>query len=557
MSGYKRIGDDTKEISPAVKNGFVVAALIITSLLAFGFSLGTLIAVTSSNSAPLQIPQNPGSCGEVRRTQAYSIRLTAAIDNYVHPVPCHVNNGDEALYADRRAQYSKSLPHDPTTGLVNPAAYQQLLNAANSGNFDNVQLAPNATNKLTNPLGGLAFDLIGGDSHSFAIPPAPTFNSAEQAAEYVELSWLSLSRDVPFDQYGLEPITVGAITELNNLTDYKAHLPVNASNLYRAPWKGCDIGPYISQFFYQPCYYGPNHIDMKLPVMTPGINFMTNMTTWLNIQNGGTAIETETYLNTTRYIITGRDLGSFVKKDMLFQSYHQAAMILLDTLHAPYNPTNPYLNSLNQQGFSSFGPPHVSTLVTEVATRALHAAWFQKWFVNRRLRPEAFGARVDRTKKGIFNFNIHPQALNSNVGSILNATYGGYFIPQQYASGAPTHPSYAAGHSTVSGACITILKAMFDGNYIIPTPLVPNANGSTTVPYVGPPLTVEHELNKLSANVGIGRNHASVHFYSDNYASAKLGEQIAITTLRDYKKTFAEPFVGWKFNDLDGNPVFI
>lgn len=558
MSGYKRIGDDTKPLfSPVTTNSIITAVLIFSVLLAAGLSIAILVKVSSSSSAPLQIPQNPGSCGEDRRTQAYSIRLTAAIDNYVRPVPCHVNNGDEVLYADRRAQYSKSLPHDPTTGLVNPAAYQQFLNGVNSGNFDNVQLAPNATNKLTNPLGGLAFDLIGGDSHSFAVPPPPTFNSAEQAAEYVELAWMSICRDVPFDQYGAEPNTVGAIAELNTLVDYKAKLPVNASNLFRGTWKGCDIGPVISQFFYQPCYYGPNHIDMRMNSFTPGLNFMTNMTTWLPVQNGNAALETNTYMTTPRYIITARDLTFFTYRDMLFQAYHQAAMVLLDTLHVPYNPTNPYLNSVSQKGFASFGGPHVSTLVTEVATRALHAAWFQKWYVSRRLRPEAFGARVDRMKKGIYNFNIHPQALNSTAGSILNATYGGYFLPMSFADASPSHPSYAAGHSTVSGACITILKALFDGNFIIPTPLVPNANGSTVVPYVGPPLTVEHELNKLSANVGIGRNMASVHFMSDNYASAKLGEQVAITTLRDYKKTFAEPFVGWKFNDLDGNPVFI
>ena len=143
------------------------------------------------------------------------------------------------------------------------------------------------------------------------------------------------------------------------------------------------------------------------------------------------------------------------------------------------------------------------------------------------------------------------------AGSFLNSTYGGYFIPQAFAVGSPTHPSYAAGHSTVSGACVTILKAFFDGEYVIPNPVVPNANGSATVPYVGAPLTVEHELNKLSANVGIGRNIAGVHWLSDNYASAKLGEQVAIATLRDYKATYAEQFSGWRFKDLEGNTIFI
>jgi hypothetical protein len=35
--------------------------------------------------------------------------------------------------------------------------------------------------------------------------------SAERADEAVELYWMALARDVPFTQYGLEPITQGAI----------------------------------------------------------------------------------------------------------------------------------------------------------------------------------------------------------------------------------------------------------------------------------------------------------------------------------------------------------
>ncbi len=31
-----------------------------------------------------------------------------------------------------------------------------------------------------------------------------------------------------------------------------------------------------------------------------------------------------------------------------------------------------------------------------------------------------------------------------------------------FPEGSPTHPSYGAGHATVAGACVTILKAWFD-----------------------------------------------------------------------------------------------
>jgi hypothetical protein len=74
---------------------------------------------------------------------------------------------------------------------------------------------------------------------------------------------------------------------------------------------------------------------------------------------------------------------------------------------------------------------------------------------------------------------------------------------------------------------------------------------------VGPSLTVEGELNKLSANVGIGRNIAGVHWRSDYDASVYLGEQVAIQMLKDYKPTFNEGFVGWSFRGFDGNLIYI
>lgn len=545
-----------KALRSVPTNNFSVA-ILITSIICAGFTLGILVIVTQiPTSPPLQLPQSVGSCGEERRNQAYSVRLTATIDNYIRPVPCNVNNGDEALYTDKRAQYSKSLLHDSTTGLVNVANYQQLLNAVNAKNFDSVALAPNATNKLTNPLAGVAFDLIGGDSHSFAVPPAPTFDSLEQSSEYIENAWMALARDVPFDQYGLESITIGAIAELNNISGYRAHLPVNGSNLFRGLLPGTDIGPYLSQFFYQPCYYGVNHVDMKITPPTPGLDFMTNMTTWLHVQNGGTPLETETYMNTSRYLITGRDLAYWVKLDMLPEMYHLALMSML-RIGVPVNPTNPYINSLNQIGFSTFGPPFFTSMVIEVANHALHTAWNAKWFIARRLRPEAFAARVDRQKKGIYAFNVNPQASNSTVGSILNTTYGGYFLPQAYSIGSPTHPSYLAGHATVAGACVTVLKALFDNDFVIPSPLVPNANGSSLIAYVGANLTIEHELNKAAENVAYGRNHAGVHARSEAIESLLVGEQVAIAFLRDYKGTFQEQFVGWRFRGFNGNTIFI
>ncbi|MEM9413802.1 MAG: bromoperoxidase, partial [Planctomycetota bacterium] len=56
------------------------------------------------------------------------------------------------------------------------------------------------------------------------------------------------------------------------------------------------------------------------------------------------------------------------------------------------------------------------------------------------------------------------------------------------------------------------------------------------------PLTVEGELNKLAANIAIGRNWAGVHYYSDYIESIRLGEEIAIGVLEEQKLTYPENF---------------
>ena len=44
---------------------------------------------------------------------------------------------------------------------------------------------------------------------------------------------------------------------------------------------------------------------------------------------------------------------------------------------------------------------------------------------------------------------------------------------------------------------------------------------------------MEGELNKLAANISIGRNMAGVHYFSDYYDSLRMGEQIAIGMLEE------------------------
>ena len=134
-------------------------------------------------------------------------------------------------------------------------------------------------------------------------------------------------------------------------------------------------------------------------------------------------------------------------------------------------------------------------------------------------------------------------------------------LPMAFPEGSPTHPAYGAGHATVAGACVTVLKAFFDGSVQFIGPMQPTADGQHLVPYQGMDahsgkLTVELELNKLAANIAIGRNMAGVHWRSDYTQSMLLGQRVAIDMLYRQSATYTEDYC-MMFNSFGGKPIEI
>ena len=70
-------------------------------------------------------------------------------------------------------------------------------------------------------------------------------------------------------------------------------------------------------------------------------------------------------------------------------------------------------------------------------------------------------------------------------------------------------------------------------------------------------LTVGGELNKIAANVAIGRNMAGVHWRSDYQESLLLGETLAISILRDQRGCYNKDFDGFTFHKFDGSQVTV
>jgi hypothetical protein len=521
---------------------------------------------------------SPTTTPAQRADMSEQIRVAAAQTERNVPVPLHPDNGDEALYQTKVGNYSKGLPHN-NIGEVDLAAYQSMLAALASGavaDFENITLG--GAVPLVDPQSGLAYDLEGTDSHQLAIPPPPAVASDVKAAEAVELYWMALMRDVHFSHYAGNELAAAASRELSNLPGFSrrldgSHEPVTPLSLFRGFTDGDLKGPYVSQFLYQTLEFGAAQLVQRfqtlLPLSRGGTDWMTDFPSWLDCQNGvgdlaaawTTPSAAPNRLDPVRrYIRCGRDISQYVHVDVLFEAYFNACLYLIH-VNATKNAGNPYLGSNTQTGFGTFGSPHIKTMIAEVATRALKAVWFQKWFVHRHLRPEAYGGLVHNALTGIAQEAALPSSiLDSQAVERCFFRNGTYLMPHAFPEGCPQHPSYAQGHGSVAGACTTVIKAFFDENWEIQNPVVPDGEGLRLVAYQGTDaLTLGGELNKLAANIALGRNHAAVHFRADYTQAILLGERVAVSILRDQLATFNElPAIqakGWSFTGFNGDTI--
>ncbi len=341
--------------------------------------------------------------------------------------------------------------------------------------------------------------------------------------------------------------------------------------------------------------YGALQIDQRVPVANAQ-NYLIDWNIWLQAQNGQDLRDNAILFNVAearRFITFPRDVATYVHDDALYESYLNACLILL-SMGTPFDSGfakqsgqgELFLNSLDVNGaldletharqaggFALYGGPHILTLVTEVATRALKAVRYQKFNNHLRLRPEALAARIHRAIQIETDFpNIG--TMFSNLGAAIGPTVAEVtalntaagqptsLLPMAFQEGSPMHPSYGAGHATVAGACVTILKAFFDTSCLFvrrggqdifsryqsgdsAVEYTASANGSSLDEATGQPfLSLEGELNKLAANISIGRNMAGVHYFSDYYDSLRMGEQIALGILEEQALCYpTDPFI--------------
>jgi membrane-associated phospholipid phosphatase len=538
------------------------------------------------------LAQAPGA----RASAARNIRIDSANANFADsPATAQAINNDESTYPDFRGNFSKTLKHD-ANGMVTRASYLSLLNALNSRNpadFQSILVGREndpQRNRLVSPQAAFAFELSGLDGNANRINPAPGFASAVTEAEMAELYWYSVTRDVPFIEYETRPIIRRAADDLNTFAR-KDIFPRNSSGdvtpqtIFRgtqpdanftgvAP-AGALVGPFVSQFLLLPFMIGQKVVDQRYPNLVRGgaNQYMTEYQEALAIQRGfdpnanGNATS---FLPNQKFISSMRDLSEWVHRDYPLQAgLHALSVVFGFGDDNAFDQSLPYLrvNSATQQGFVNFGLPDISHLVVHAPRQALTGAWFQKWATHRRLRPEAYGIRINRQVTGAVNYGIGAQLLGSEayqraVDEVrrLNQTPGSNandgLLPMGFPEGCPAHPAYPGGHSSFAAAGATVLKAFVNEDYVIPNPMQPNRNGSQLQPWTGAPLTIGGELNKLVANVTHARDGAGMHWRTDGIGNL-IGEAVAIALLRDYSRTYNEEISGLTLRKFNGQRIRI
>ena len=545
----------------------------------------------------------------VRRKKASKIRNLTRDDAFdafiISPPPV---NGDEERFKQLElpgfASFTKALDHD-SNGLVKPLSFESLLKAIREGTqaaFEEVQLG-GGVRLLANPLNAYSFQLIGNDSNGARMASAPKFASRNTAVDMVERYWMALSRDVRFDQYDNSPIIADACDDLNNLGfEQEFGFECTPDTIFRGPYEGCDVGPHVSQFLLQNFLFGNQPILQLQRYPRENLDYLTDLETWNQVNNGDIDPTGSDIFDGTRHIITLRDAGQWVHIDFPHQSGLWATIILLG-LGVDISDASPYANGsiTTSEAFGSLGGPDITIQSGFAGVSALKHAWFQKWCVHRRLRPEVYAQRLELFRRGVLGSSPDNPFMDStfielfgegaeiwrkttvlerilehnreqNVAENRGDRDGTWLLPIAYPEGSPTHPAYPGGHSAFVAAAATIAKAFFaDGE--LPNPKVPVNDGQQLQDFEGPTLTIHGELNKLIANVTLFRDGAGMHWRSDGTALGSdsesrtssgletggnlLGESMAVSMLRDLKRTYREEVGPFRFNSISGKAIAI
>lgn len=457
--------------------------------------------------------------------------------------------------------------------------------------------------QFVSPHVAVHFPNDGMDSWMATMPKPPAYDSPRTAAELIDCYWMSQLRDVDFADITNDDRYAGGSRSYENdaariRSAVSEDLPwFDESTPFRGSFPGSKQGPYLSQFYTHPADLGNLRIE---PTIRPfSDDYLTGGPAkpglgrdFREVQTGhlaGSAEPGGVPKNTVNdreqvWISNGRELASLVRDEISVQHYVMAAAQLFGW-GASFDDGLPFTDHNGILPYARYGGGGTIDALTRAAHNAIAAAWYYKWAVHRRLRPETYGAHIsDLGNSHRWRDRIPNLILDSDAVAEVHANEDYHYypsgrarskakpklLPQAYPEGSPQHPAYPSGHSVLAGAAVTVLKTIFKDEPLAdlfssddgPTfRRPPRGNESEPQPYNGDDagdLTVHSELNKLADNVGVARIWAGVHYWSDHTYGAKLGEQMAVATMLDiFKEEYGGSgnSVNPRFTPLDPSSV--
>ena len=282
----------------------------------------------------------------------------------------------------------------------------------------------------------------------------------------VELYWRALTRDVPFAAYDSDPTIAAACADLSAQPGYRgprSNGQVTPANVFRGSFPGELDGPLISQFLVRPIPHGPYEHEQKLRSGVPGTDFFTSYADWLLSQRGGGAGPTPLEA-TPVFQRNGRDLALYLLTDYAAQPALEAALILNRIGRRPTPASQCWRRtSRRHRGFNLF----VRCWARSSPLRWQRASTRSGRSTGVRGRiPTAAACTISSAGKPATT-RCRQELLGSNALAATFSRYGTYLLPMAYRANAPPHPAYPAGHGVGVGATVTLLKALYRGDFVL------------------------------------------------------------------------------------------
>ncbi|MEP1942610.1 MAG: hypothetical protein ABJJ03_05815, partial [Sulfitobacter sp.] len=340
--------------------------------------------------------------------------------------------------------------------------------------------------------------------------------------------------------------------------------------------------------------HGSQSISHKIATFEAGVDYLSDWHSWLGAQNGGDQNSLHQHIEFTdqtkaielpeqppRFVTTPRDLAAFVRGDATCQPFLNAARMLAGNPKCDPAAAPNWANPVDDPAAIDIDP-HLADMLAQATARGLEMA--QNPLSTDNISPERLGAMltlVANDDMGELSSAIRKELISmhmklQNIGLLnpvsahntlqlkhksnplenranpeewaIDGEDRSLLLPLAYIGGSPMRATAGADHAIIAGACVTILKAYFDmfKSKTCWSPLSLLDVGMRTVFEASEDgdclrdssddpadLTLEGELNKLAANIAMGRTMAGTQLYSEHYENLRRGERLAVRLLTE------------------------